>query len=95
MEEAKKPSLVSSFPLTSDETERFPVISLSLSLSKNWKKKVFPKSKEVVVCFVHIWQSLALIPLNTHDERAVDYGRNNLHLDFEPSRSELEFVWCD
>lgn len=37
-----------------------------------------------MVCFVHIWQSLALILLGTLDERAVDYGKNNLHLDFEP-----------
>lgn len=79
--------------MTSDETERFPLISLSLSLSLSLRKnKDVPKSKEVVVCFVHIWQSLALIPLSTLDERAVDYGRNNLHLNFEPCRFELEFI---
>lgn len=58
----------------------------SLSLSK--KKQDFLKE-------FHIWQSLALIPVCTLDERAMDYGWNNLHLDFRPSRSEvwISLMW--
>lgn len=56
------------------------------SLSKNRiKKQDFLKE-------FHIWQSLALIPVSTLDERAMDYGWNNLHLDFRSSRFEVELV---